>query len=282
MFVLGNSTHKTFLEMLQAEMQNINPSDYSIILVAGGYNDINYEQSVIRNNINDFMQYVQNNFPHAKKFIAMIANSSDQSNNVRYLLSSTVYYAYADKYPHPFIYLTGSETILKNYYLMSEDKIHPNANGYLTLARQLYQGILGGHCSNVEFRKKAVITPYNGYSAYCSNGNIDLIYNMSIINLGILEISKNEGSFIVNNGIELAIVNLHVHQSVIESLVFQNVTCRFTKDDETTILGNGYLTIDDDNQMILHFWTSDGSTSIPNVKRIEILTSQITVPALYI
>ena len=148
-FVATGSGGKTFLTLLQENINNItNKNNVKLIIVGGGYNDSNYSStySDMITAINNFNDYCKQNFPYAKIYIACVGyncNKTGAGADVRDKLIRNVIPAYKSTPQEDVFYIKDSNLILHNSDLFSSDGFHPNESGQLTIANKIYEGIFG-------------------------------------------------------------------------------------------------------------------------------------------
>lgn len=148
-FVATGSGGKTFLTLLQENINNItNKNNVKLIIVGGGYNDSNYSSyyNDMITAINNFSAYCKEKFPYAKIYIACFGyncNKTGAGADVRDKLIRNVIPAYKSTPREDVFYIKDSNLILHNSDLFSSDGFHPNENGQLTIANKIYEGIFG-------------------------------------------------------------------------------------------------------------------------------------------
>ena len=182
-----------FKTLLENESDNINYKySFTDIVLCGGINDSNETYDNIQTSINDFIEYCKIQYPFAQIHFGMISNTSDLSaKDTRENLNVKVLrnYQYANVN-----YLNGVENILKYYYFISEDKIHPTQTGYEYLGKAIAQALKNGSV-NWTFNENANININNsnlatnelnflarifGNILYISSVGSHLIFNNSV------------------------------------------------------------------------------------------------------
>lgn len=152
----GDNDH-TFLELLKTNVNNINNKEnVTRLIVCAGGNDARYcvdnyinSTTQMDNAIQIFIEYAKSQFPNAKIYLGVITNFAQWRNeslrdfNSRQKLPLIIN-SYKNSIRLGAYYLNGVETIMKDYTLFSEDKVHPNENGYKILGEGIAQAIQTG------------------------------------------------------------------------------------------------------------------------------------------
>lgn len=151
-----------FLELIQPDAtpnsisSDVDLTKVTAIVVAGGFNDRNQDAS---NGINNFMQYVNANYPNAKVYIAFVGWSFN-TYYISSFLGNKGLRSYANCAKYGATYLNGTENIMKNRGLfvaetpapeLSEEYsyVHPNAEGSIAIGRGIANAIVGGSCTTL-------------------------------------------------------------------------------------------------------------------------------------
>ena len=138
---VGNDGH-TFLGLLQ-NLEYENKESVTDIVVAGGYNDNSYTTSQIRNAISSFMDYVQEYYPNAKVYFAMIGNNAG-TDNASLVIRNNLLYQVLNGYrtcnEFGAIYIENSEIINRNYTLFYSDNVH--LTDYSYMGKSLFNAIM--------------------------------------------------------------------------------------------------------------------------------------------
>lgn len=148
-FVATGSGGKTFLQVLQENINSItNKNNVKMVIVGGGYNDSNYNSSYddIVTAINTFATYCKSQFPYCSIYIACFGyncNKTGVGADVRDKLIKNVIPAYKSAQQSNVFFIKNSNLILHNTDLFSSDGFHPNVNGQETIANKLYTGLFG-------------------------------------------------------------------------------------------------------------------------------------------
>lgn len=141
----------TYLNNLTNGTGSIDKSKVDKIIVCGGWNDRQLSDSQLDTLINTFMTYVKTNFPKAKVYCGMIANTGaidpylSTSINYREWLVRYTLPGYKNIEKYGGIYLDGVECIMHKYSLFNTtDLVHPNSNGSNELGVGIYHAVHSG------------------------------------------------------------------------------------------------------------------------------------------
>lgn len=196
-FVNNGVSGHNFISLLQNGTVE-NKNTITDIVVCGGINDVNYDYNTIETAMKNFINYCKTEFPNAIIRFGMISNTNDFSTNgmtTREKLNNIMIRLYQlTSCQNGAVYLNGVEKVLKYYYFLSSDNIHPTENGYYFLGAAITQAILTG----------SVNWSFNEYSnATLVNSNIsenNMIFKMKIFD-NLLYISCDGGKISFTNDV---------------------------------------------------------------------------------
>lgn len=141
----------SFNVWIPAKLQTVNLSDYSNIIILGGFNDRNASQESIatgmRNTVTAVKSALGNQAGYYKIFVGHIGWSSTLESSIRDLLvvNSIPIYRQAVKYGFDG-YMTNSEYIMHNYRNFNSDNLHPNTDGTNEIIYQIKNFMATGTC----------------------------------------------------------------------------------------------------------------------------------------
>lgn len=191
------------LRLLQNNIDNISNKELvKNIIVPIGWNDCysaNSTKQNISNAIRDFVEYCKIQFPNATVYIAQVGCCTSFTENNRnermYRLMEQVAPAYANTSVvngKSYVFLNGLQYTLHNSDLMSSDGVHPNVNGHLELAKQLYNAFKSQ--AFVHYTEYFQPTLFNPSGA--SLANIEFVVNS---NNNVKQIGLNDFSIAYNS-----------------------------------------------------------------------------------
>lgn len=152
-FLRAGIYNHTFLQLLQSEINTISNKNYvKNVILCGGYNDNTYSVNDLKEAINTFVDYCNQEFPNATVYIGCIGYRYEISSSgatTRANLAQAVYPAYANNVSssiRKYVYLNGVENILKSIpkSYMYENNAHPNQSGQNALGQGIYQAFKTG------------------------------------------------------------------------------------------------------------------------------------------
>lgn len=264
-FVGTDPDGKTFLTYLQEhlpiESQRVRVKK---LILCGGYNDVNSSYSDIVTAIGNFVTYVNTTFPNATIYLGMIGNNSaltESATNARNNLALNVMPAYKRIINMGGIYLTGVETILKNYLLMNlSDNFHPNDDGEYALASGIYQALINGN-GNINIYDESYILDSETLAHITDDKIIKLRHSggMTTIDFPILGYTFPTTRTPINGvDFELFMFNSNCIRNVYKFFMPINATI-----DGSTNLA-GFLYLNDTNKLCARF-TVDTPASISSI-----------------
>lgn len=160
-----------FTDVLTSQAQTIeakfDPLTVSHIIICAGANEILYNYADAYNGVIAFCNYCAVTYPNAKVYIGMIGYGGQGIiNGANTLLSyhdiSLCSYVDGAETCANAVYLSGVENAHKKYYRgyhNGSDGVHPNAYGYLCLARAIKQALIEGQCDVRSIKEAVTITP---------------------------------------------------------------------------------------------------------------------------
>lgn len=291
-FVATGSGGKTFLTLLQENINNItNKNNVKLIIVGGGYNDSNYSSyyndMIIA--INNFNVYCKENFPYAKIYIACFGyncNKTGAGADVRDKLIKNVIPAYKSTPQEDVFYIKNSNLILHNSDLFSSDGFHPNENGQLTIANKIYEGLFGD--ISLSFPASVLRTVlYSGQINNSSNFDLDVNILDDDVRIWLQEnvnITFNPGISITGNqNYEIGIYqNKHLSVSRNTTLRFP-IKCLLVSTTQNNNLRDGVLIFTTDGKVYLQVkqLANNAWETISNITQISIYATGIYTKLSY-
>lgn len=129
-------TNGTWLDLLQNNIGSLGDlSEYSVVIFAGGCNDVSASYNGIQTAISSTVAYVKTHFTKAKVCLACIGGSAPSAqNDSGYYLQENVKRAYNNT-QGPWTYINGSESVMMNASYFAADGVHPNQDGSDALFR---------------------------------------------------------------------------------------------------------------------------------------------------
>lgn len=291
-FVATGSGGKTFLTLLQENINNItNKNNVKLIIVGGGYNDSNYSSSYsdMITAINNFSDYCKENFPYAKIYIACFGyncNKTGAGADVRDKLIRNVIPAYKSTPQEDVFYIKDSNLILHNSDLFSSDGFHPNENGQLTIANKIYEGIFG--TINLSFPHSVLRTVLtSGIVNNSSNFDLDVDIIDDDVRIWLQEnvdIAFNPGISITGNqNYEIGIYqNKHLSVSRNTTLRFP-IKCLLVSTTQGNNLRDGVLIFTTDGKVYLQVkqLANNSWETVSNITQISIYATGIYTKLSY-
>ena len=199
---VGNDGH-TFQKLLESNSSVItNKNEITDIIIAGGYNDNDSNESTINTAIGNMMSYIKTNYPNAKTYIGMIGNNADWSNSgvfIRNYLAYRVLPAYKDCQKYGATYLENIELTTHDYDLFYSDNVH--LTDYSAIAKGIYNCI-NGNGSQVVHYDRAITINDSGLPTFAMNISMHdgLINIRSAVNrISGLSFTLNRYATITNN-----------------------------------------------------------------------------------
>lgn len=171
---IGFSTSPSFLDRLKTAKTD--PKKVKGIIVAGGYNEANANQSEIQIAVEQFITYAVTQYPYATVYVAMIGTSSDYNRNISDNLFNNTFIAYytgtigSGKRS---VFLETPTWTMKDYVMMSSDSIHPTEYGYKVLGYNIASAILTGQGTAVMNLRAFSIQSLGGGIQDCTINNIN-------------------------------------------------------------------------------------------------------------
>ena len=281
----GENGHnfQTLLASYDEEIQN--KDTITDIVLCSGINDNNVTYDNIELGINAFITYAREHYPNAKISFGMISNTKDTSSwglTTRENLCNNILrnYQYANVN-----YLNGVEKILKYYYFISNDNIHPNQSGYRFLGIGIAQALRNGSV-NLNFNDNELITFTN------SNLTTNNFYMYARIFGDMLYLSSP--------GSNLEFTNVVAEQNDVITLGTVNYGNYFRRTEVQTFAIHTYaivellggeiygcpvmLNINDNNELYmkpyLYSLTGSGKMGFTGVKKITIEAFNLAIPVL--
>lgn len=140
-FATTSGIGHNWLQLLQTSTMPKN--SVTDIIVIGGYNDYNKSYANIVSAINNFMTYVDINYPNALVSV-ILCGTSYSTVQTRLNLYNTVRPAYSAPGNVNYRYLTGCEYALHSKIDFDSTEFHPSSHGYDILKTRIINAYLGG------------------------------------------------------------------------------------------------------------------------------------------
>lgn len=121
------------------------------IIFAGGWNDRGHvSDNSIETAMSTLFTYVKTNYPNAKIYCGMLANTKDIDDTAgsiywRNSIQNNLIPKYKKCIDYGAQYLTGVEQVMHNYTYFDSDNVHPNSDGGSALAKAISQAIKSGY-----------------------------------------------------------------------------------------------------------------------------------------
>lgn len=193
-----------WLTMLQ-EAEITNKSEITDIVVGGGANDTlaDYETNIAA--IEEFMEYVQSDFPNAVVSLAHFGITFGK--NETYARAYTSLKAYREAARWGAKYIMNSEYILCNTTLLQSDRVHPNQDGVNSIANNMISAITEGYCdvhyNVVATSQQEVVDQFENFDTD-NSGNVRMYVsnNVAVMAAGgagvMLSLGSTTGSGIIH------------------------------------------------------------------------------------
>ena len=171
-----NSQGNNFLKLLQNcydDISDVDRNKITHIIVCGGANDSlkTYDETVSA--IHEFVLWCNNYLPTAKIMIGAIGWTSDGADMNAYNTAIEAY-IFATK-NNGCIYMNNVQYTLHDYSLLSNDKVHPTANGYVELGDNIYSCIMTGSCDIVKPLKETNWSSNHKLFTKLQNGMVSIV-----------------------------------------------------------------------------------------------------------
>jgi lysophospholipase L1-like esterase len=231
-----------------------NFSQKTIILVAGGWNDVGQGVVEIRTAIKAFSQYAVSKFSNVEIKLACVASGNPavdvQHTTAQYDAIKDVVRSYA--YPQldnacVVSYIHNSEYILHVRTLWQSDGYHPNASGHNFIAITLSNGIINGACDIHEISDDSspLAVASGGIMTQNNNGGNGTVAMQSQLSNGLLTLKCSagqiacDGTTIVSGFTKIAKVTLQraigTDSTELTQWIPQTIYCQFTSTQQTTV-----------------------------------------------
>lgn len=180
-------THNSFLSLLKVKEQIVSDkSAITHIVVCGGSNDNNSNETDVRNAISEFCEYAKSKFPNANVYIGYIGWSWKPNENYQKTLA-----VYRDCNRYGAYYLNNIEFTLHRRDLITNksetDYIHPNEQGIQMLGSNLAQCLKTGSCDVFYVYNQFVDTYSDTSKTIHFKGRIRTVLHNEIVQLSITE-----------------------------------------------------------------------------------------------
>lgn len=251
-------TGKTFLGLLQGLESGISDKRaVKSIVVCAGYNDQDATASAITNAIGDFVTYAKGKYPLATVYVGFIG-CSKASGNSKYGLWTAIG-AYRNCSSVGAVYIDNSENIVHDYKNMFDntDNSHPTESGYHKIANFLNNWLNGGTLSVKRGNATAAMTVntsiFNDKAiSFLQRQENDAVY-ISNQSTFTLTVSSPPYALAVNTGLKIGTLEKVYALGMPYKLNSQAMTFVVDIYGGSTERLPGYLTINEDNEVLLYF-----------------------------
>lgn len=137
----------TFATLLNQTSNHFKNDEVTNIIVCGGFNDINKNETDLINAIFNFKQAANALYPNAQIFVGFIGNSTKMDLRNGLIIPRSAYCS-ACEY-NGITYLSGCENAFHSDVMFGSDGIHPNKWGEESIAKAISNAILNGYASVV-------------------------------------------------------------------------------------------------------------------------------------
>ena len=157
----GHAGH-TFKTLLQANIDSLEPSAVTDIIVAGGANDaLAVAVPGLPDAIDDFCDYVHSTFPNAKICISFIGHTFAQ-NYAELADEKTAFAAYSERAgANGAAFWRNAKWIMHDPHNVESDRVHPNTQGMQLIAEALASYYNDGGFEYVRKYNINITGPYN-------------------------------------------------------------------------------------------------------------------------
>lgn len=190
----NDGNYPTYLEnMVNNEDVITDKSKVTRIILCGGYNDSNNDETAILNALATFHNYCRENYPNAKVYYGMIGwDASINNNGKRNNINNKVLPAFRNCSSFGGYYLSNVEYLARCYSpnFWKDDNYHPNTLLSQKLANGIYQALVTGSCTNYQ----GVKDHYLGQTVFTNGIKITTFIDGKTINYN--SIDHNSGGVI--------------------------------------------------------------------------------------
>jgi lysophospholipase L1-like esterase len=159
----GFANGTTFATLLNQTSNHFKNEEVRNIIVCGGFNDINKNETDLINAIFNFKKTANALYPNAQIFVGFIGNATKLDTRIE-LISPRASYCSGCEY-NGITYLSGCENALHSTSMFGSDGIHPNTWGEECIAKAISNAILNGYASVIHGGVKITnVTFKNGFT----------------------------------------------------------------------------------------------------------------------
>lgn len=153
----------TFASLLNQTSNHFKNEEVTNIIVCGGFNDINKNETDLINAIFNFKKTANALYPNAQIFVGFIGNSTEMDSRIGLIIPRDAYCS-ACEY-NGITYLSGVENALHSTSMFSSDGVHPNTWGEESIAKAISNAILNGYASVIHAGVKITNVSFkNGFT----------------------------------------------------------------------------------------------------------------------
>lgn len=265
-----------------------NPNTITHVLLAGGVNDaLHWSDSkvTIFNDAQTFFNNCKQKFPNAKLFASFIGYRVNRQI-LQDIGEASRFWCLASGV-NGVAYIPNVEYVLHDQSLLGSDKLHPNDEGQLALARYLTTGILGGTPDVVSIPRTVTAIP-SGVGSANFNVNMSMVNGQITLAFGNSYINTSADSSRDHNGTRIQIASIPDGKSLICGNQDTNI-CKlpfmgYAVTESNTILF-GYLSLVFGNNTIYvedYIYSGSGnSTYTGKIKGFRIPAGQFVINAKF-
>lgn len=153
----------TFATLLTQTSNHFKNEEVTNIIVCGGFNDINRNETVLIDAIFNFKKQANLLYPNAHIFVGFIASSTKMNTRGGLNVPRSAYCT-ACEY-NGITYLSGCENALHSDMMFGSDGVHPNTWGEESIAKAISNAILNGYASVIHAGTKITNVSFkNGFT----------------------------------------------------------------------------------------------------------------------
>lgn len=199
----GGACFSNYSNSFYSLINNVQTTNYTDVIIMGGYNDISGSFENIVSGIADCVTLCKTKFTSLKNvYIGMVGNSLDYEKT-NPLVNVLRAYVHGTKENNA-KYLNGIEFALSQKSYFSSDGIHPVANGQYSIALNLINALNTGYANEILSYKSITInfdTDYSGtfanFGGYLNNNSLDLdCQGRNTITCNDVELTCNTSDFL--------------------------------------------------------------------------------------
>lgn len=153
----------TFASLLNQTNNHFKNEEVTNVIVCGGFNDINKNETDLINAIFNFKKQSNALYPNAQIFVGFIGNSTKMDTRVGLITPRDAYCSGCEY--NGITYLSGVENALHATSMFGSDGVHPNTWGEESIAKAISNAILNGYASVIHAGVKITNVSFkNGFT----------------------------------------------------------------------------------------------------------------------